>query len=160
VKPLATYTERLFLVRRDFFLYEDRVAVKAHWLFKGRFETTVKLSTLKVEPRVLNIRYRVYRYAGWVLAIGLLGLAIVLYNTNRGPIGILGQIAVGVSLIGGAAVAATYPNRRIRFVRFDAVSGRGGLDIGLAGNDVATFEAFVNHVRRQVRKQDRSASAN
>ncbi len=74
--PLATYSERLLEVRREFFLYPDRVVVKAHWLLKGNFEHTVRLENLKSDYRRLVVRYRVYRYAGWVLAVGSLLFAV------------------------------------------------------------------------------------
>jgi len=49
-------------------------------------------------------------------------------------------------------LAVTYPHRRIRFARFPTQAGRAGLDIGSAGNDTATFETFVQQVRRQIRR--------
>jgi hypothetical protein len=153
MKPIATYTERLIEVSRHFALYDDRVVVVARWLLKGRFETVVMLNTLKTEPRELTIRYRLYRYAGWVLAIGLMILAMYVYNARSGAIGTWGQVALGVAMFGAAGLAATYPNRRIRFVRFDSLTGRGGLDVGLAGNNLGTFEAFVSQIRRQIRRQ-------
>jgi len=40
-------------------------------------------------------------------------------------------------------------NRRIHFARFHTQAGRAGLDIGSAGHYIATFETFVEQVRRQ-----------
>jgi len=49
-------------------------------------------------------------------------------------------------------MALTYPHRRIRFARFPTQAGRIGLDIGSAGNDLASFEKFVQQVRRQIHR--------
>jgi len=99
MKPIATYTERLLEVRREFVLYEDQVIVRARWLLKGSFENVVKLATLKSEIQELTIRYRVYRYAGWVMAIGALGFAAAYYRAGGGPMGIPGHIAMGVMIL-------------------------------------------------------------
>ncbi len=83
-KPIATYTERLLEVRRDFALYGDRIVVQARWWPNRRFENVVSLATLKGEVRELTIRYRMFRYAGWVMAIGALQIfAMSYYNAKR-----------------------------------------------------------------------------
>ena len=78
-QPLATYSERLLEVRRDFTLYRDRVVVQARWFPNRRFEHVVKLDTLTREFQEITIRYRMHRYAGWVLAIGALAYAACYY---------------------------------------------------------------------------------
>jgi len=154
-QPLATYSERLLEVRRDFALYEDRVVVKACWFPHRRFEHVVKLPALTVEIREVTIRYRMYRYAGWVLAIGALAFAMCQYQTQGAPLGILDYVALGVTVCGVALLAVTYPHRRLRFARFHTQAGRPGLDIGIAGNDTAAFETFVKQVHGQIRKSSR-----
>lgn len=149
-KPIATYTERLLEVRREFILYEDRIVVRACWLLRGRFEHVVRLATLKPEIRDLHIRYRLFRYAGWVLAAGALLFAIAYYGARDGAVGVFGHMAMGVMILGTGLMALTYPHRRLRFARFDPRAGRGGLDIGCAGNDMAAFKAFVETVRRRI----------
>ena len=150
-RPLiATYTERLLEVRREFALYEDRVVVQARWRLKRRFEHVVKLATLKGEIQELTIRYRMYRYAGWVMAVGALVFAMSYYYAEGGALGIVGYIALGVMILGSAFMALTYPNRRVRFARFNSKSGLAGLDIGCAGNDMAVFKKFVEQVRRRI----------
>jgi hypothetical protein len=151
-EPIATYVERLLEVRRDFALYPDRVVVRARWLLRGRFESTVQLNTLSGATREIIVRYRMSRYAGWVLAVGAISFAAVYYYAEGGPIGILGYLSLGLAVLGAALTAATYPNRRIRFTRFDAKSGRGGLDVGCAGNRVEAFDDFVEQVARQIKK--------
>lgn len=150
-QPIATYTERLLEVRREFELYEDRVVIRAHWLLKGRFEHTVKLATLKPEIQELNIRYRLYRYAGWVMAIGGITFAVAYHYTHGGPLGIVGQVAMGAMILSTGVMALTFPNRRIRFARFNTKAGRPGLDIGCAGNGTAVFKEFVEQVRRRIK---------
>ena len=150
--PIATYTERLLEVRRDFALYDDRVVVRARWRLKGSFEHVVELATLRAEIQELTIRYRVYRYAGWVMAMGGLVFAAAYYHAKDGPLGIVGHIAMGVMILGTTVMALTYPNRRIRFARFSSKSGRAGLDIGCAGNDMAVFKQFVEQVRQRILK--------
>jgi hypothetical protein len=166
-KPIATYTERLLEVRREFALHKDRVVVKAQWRLNmqrlnmrrlnewrlnQRFEHVVKLATLRSDIQELTVRYRMYRYAGWVMAIGALVFAMAYYNADGGALGIVGYIALGVLILGSVFVALTYPNRRVRFARFISKSGVPGLDIGCAGNDVAVFKEFVEQVRRQILK--------
>lgn len=151
-KPIATYTERLLEVRREFVLYEDRVVVRARWRLRGQFEHVVKLATLKGEIQELNIRYRMYRYAGWVMAVGALVFAMSYYSAKGGTPGVVGYIAMSVMILGSAFMALTYPNRRIRFARFNSKAGRAGLDIGCAGNDLAVFKEFVEQVRRWISK--------
>ena len=133
-------------------LYDDRVVVQARWRLKGRFEHVVRLAALNSEIQELTIRYRLYRNAGWVLAVGALVFAAAYYNAKGEPLGIVGNIAMGVMILGAALMAMTYPNRRIRFARFNSKAGRPGLDIGCAGNDVAVFKGFVEQVRRRISK--------
>jgi len=149
---IATYTERLLEVQREFLLYEDRVVVRACWYLTRRYEHVVPLVQLKGDMEQLTIRYRIHRYAGWVLAIGALLFSMIYYNNRGGPLGIFGWAALGVLVVGALGTALTYRNRRIRFVRFLTRSGRAGLDIGCAGNRVEEFEAFVANVRRQIAK--------
>ncbi len=151
-EPIATYTERLIEVSRRFSLYKDRVVVKARWLLKGRHEVTVLLNTLSGEQNPITIRYRMFRYAGWVMAIGALCFAMVYYNAKGGPIGILGYLTLSLAALGAAFTATTYPNRYIRFTRFMTKSGRPGLDVGFAGNSADAYKEFVEKVKRQIKK--------
>lgn len=149
-EPLATYSERLLEVRRDFALYEDRVVVQARWFPNRRFEHVVKLDTLKGEVQEITIRYRMYRYAGWLTAIGALVYAACYYYAQGLALQVVGYAALGAAICGAVLLALTYPNRRIRFARFPTKAGRIGLDIGSAGSDTAAFEKFVQQVRRQI----------
>lgn len=149
-QPLATYSERLLEVRREFALYDDRVVIRAYWFPNRRFEQVVKLETLKPEFQEITIRYRMYRYAGWITAIGALIFAACFYNAQDAALGTVGYGALGVAICGVVLLALAYPHRRIRFARFHARSGRARLDIGSAGNDTATFEDFVRQVRRRI----------
>jgi hypothetical protein len=149
-QPLATYSERLLEVRRDFTLYKDRVVVRAHWFPNRRFENVVKLDTLAREFQEITIRYRMHRYAGWVLAIGALAYAACYYYAQGKTLQVVGYVALGVAICGAVLTALTYPNRRIRFARFRMRTGRIGLDIGCAGSDIAAFEKFVQQVGRQI----------
>jgi hypothetical protein len=151
-QPLATYSERLLEVRRDFTLYDDRVVVQARWFPNRKFEHVVKLASLKGAIQEITIRYRMYRYAGWVLAIGALAYAVCYYNAQGVALGAVGYVALSVTICGAVFMALTYPHRRIRFARFHTRAGRIGLDIGSAGNDLATFEKFVQQVRRQIHR--------
>jgi hypothetical protein len=150
-QPLATYSERLLEVRRDFTLYNDRVVVQARWFLNRRFEHVVKLATLKGEFQEITIRYRMYRYAGWIMAIGALAYAACYCNAQGMTLGTVGYVSFCVTICGAVFLALTYPDRRIRFARFPTQAGRIGLDIGSAGNDIAAFEKFVQQVRRQIR---------
>lgn len=148
--PLATYSERLLEVRRDFALYDDRVVVQARWFPNRRFEHVVKLATLQRDFQEITIRYRMYRYAGWILAVGALAYAACYYYAQDTTLQVVGYVALSVAIGGAVLMALTYPIRRIRFARFPTRAGRIGLDIGSAGNDIAAFEKFVEQVRRQI----------
>ncbi len=149
-QPLATYSERLLEVRRDFTLYKDRVVVQARWFPNRRFEHVVKLDTLTREFQEITIRYRLHRYAGWVLAIGALAYAACYYYARGIALQAVGYVALSVAICGAILTVLTYPNRRIRFARFRMRTGRVGLDIGSAGSDIAAFEKFVQQVGRQI----------
>jgi hypothetical protein len=151
-EPLATYSERLLEVRRDFALLEDRVVVRARWFPNRRFAHVVALNSLRGDFQEVTIRYRMYRYAGWVLAVGSLVFAAFYYYSQNSGLDALGYVALGIAMVGALLLAVTYPNRRIRFARFQTPSGRIGLDIGSAGNSAAAFESFVQQVRRQIRR--------
>lgn len=150
-EPLATYSERLLEVRREFALYDDRVVVRARWFPNRRFEHVVKLATLKRECQEITVRYRLYRYAGWIVAVGALACAACYYYAQGPALEVVGYVALGVAICGAVLMALTYPHRRMRFARFPTRAGPIGLDIGSAGNDVAAFEKFVDQVRRQIR---------
>jgi hypothetical protein len=150
--PRATYSERLLEVRRDFALYDDRVVVEARWFPNRKFEHVVKLDTLKGEVQEIMVRYRMYRYAGWIMAVGALAYAACFYYGQDMNLQVAGYVALAVAICGAVLLALTYPDRRIRFARFLTRAGRIGLDIGSAGNDSDTFERFVQQVRRQIRR--------
>ncbi len=152
MEHVATYTERLLEVQRHFTLYADRVVVQARWYLFRRFEHVVPLASLRGETQPLTIRYRLYRRASWVLAVGALAFAVCYYEQRNAALGIVGWIALGVTILGALLTVLTYPHRRIRFVRFPSRSGRPGLDIGCAGNSEQAFEDFVAQVRRQIAK--------
>jgi hypothetical protein len=151
-EPRATYSERLLEVRREFALYDDRVVVRARWFPNRRVEHVVQLKAIKGEYKEIVVRYRLYRYAGWVLALGLLVFAMCYYRAQNAELGVFGYVALGVAIVGALLMAVTYPNRRIRFARFLTPKGRPALDIGCAGNDTAAFEKFAELVRRQIRR--------
>lgn len=152
-KPLATYTERLLEVRRVFDLYRDRVVVRAHWLLKNkRIEHTVRLDSLKAAPREVKVRYRMHRYAGWVLAIGALIFAAAYYKAQGGPLGIVGYIGAAVTAVGVMLMAMTYNKRHVTFLRFDPITPPGGLDIARAGPDVERFDEFIKLLKKQIKK--------
>jgi hypothetical protein len=151
-QSLATYAERLLEVRRDFTLYDDRVVVRARWFLNRRFEHVVKLAALKGDFQEITIRYRMYRYAGWLMAIGALAYAACYYNTQNMALRAVGYLALSVTIFGAVCMTLTYQHRRIRFARFYTQAGRIGLDIGSAGNDIATFEKFVHQVRWQIHR--------
>jgi len=151
--PLSTYRERLLEVRRDFTLHKDRVVVEARWFLYRKFEHVVELSALTGEVQKITVRYRMYRYAGWLLAVGALAYAAYYYYGAQDPAWrAAGYVALSAAAVGAVSVVLAYPNRFIRFARFRTKAGRIGLDIGSAGNDNASFEEFVEQVRRQIRR--------
>lgn len=151
--PLATYSERLLEVRRDFALFPDRVVVRARWLRKGTFESVVQLDSLSPQPREFLVRYRVHRHASWVMALSLLAFAMIVYSAKGAPLGPFAYLVLAISVPASAVTLLTFRHRRIRFARFEARSGKGGLDVGQAGSDPATFQAFVAATRQQIQRR-------
>ena len=149
-EPLAHYTERLLEVRRDFALYDDRVVVQARWFPNRRFEHVVKLAALQGDVQESIVRYRMYRYAGWIVAVGALAYAACYYNSQDAVMQALGYAAFAVMIGGAMLMTLTYTRRRLRFARFRTQGGRVALDIGSAGNDPAAYEQFVQQVRRRI----------
>lgn len=151
--PLFTYRERLLEVRRDFALHRDRVVIEARWFPYRKYEHMVELSALTGEVQKITVRYRMYRYAGWLLAVGALAYAAYYYYAPQDPAWrAAGYVALSAAAVGAVSLVLAYPNRFIRFARFRTKAGRIGLDIGSAGNDNASFEEFVEQVRRQIRR--------
>ncbi len=149
--PLSAYSDRLMEVQREFLLYPDRIVVRARWWSGRRFEHAVKLADLTGEVRETVVRYRIHRYAGWVLAVGALIFAACHYYGDIAWLQPIGYVALAVVGVGAALLALTHRNRRIRFARFLDRSGRIALDIAGAGNTSEDFEAFVRQVKRQIR---------
>lgn len=149
--PIATYKERLLQVQRTFTLYPDRVEVQAHWRFGRDFTHTIPLNTLKPATRETYIRYRYFRYALLITAIGVIFAAWPMYPTISWPLPAYSIAGIVVAVIGLILFALTYP--KILFVRFDSQAGEPGLDIARSGPDKARFEDFVEAVRKQVKKQ-------
>ena len=149
--PESTYRERLLQVARRFELYPDRVAVRARWLWKGRFDTTVPLGSLDPQYRTFQIRNKLFKPA---MAVLLVGLALTLLSGDveqlraMAPLPVLG---VSITLVGVGLSWLTA--RRIRFVHFPSHRGGAGLDIGCAGPDKRNFDTFVGEVQRRIRKE-------
>lgn len=153
MNPIATYTESLLHVRRQFDLYPDRVTIRAHWRFKGKsYNQTVRLDTLKPETHELRIRYRIHYWAGWVLALASLAMAISVYQTHGRFVGPIAWAGLAMAVGGALTLAITHRDRRIRFVRFKTEEGRAGLDIGQAGPQRGQFDEFIRQIRKQIFK--------
>jgi hypothetical protein len=149
--PENTYQERLLQVARRFELYPDRVVVRARWLWKGRFDTTVPLGSLDPQYRSILIRNKLFKPA---MAVLLVGLTLTLLSGDveqlraMAPLPVLG---VCVTLVG--VLLSWLTARRIRFVRFPSLGGGAGLDVGCAGPDKRNFETFVGELQRRIRKE-------
>lgn len=149
--PLSAYVDRLLEVQREFLLYPDRIVVQARWWTTRRYEHSVKIADLTGEVRETVVRYRIHRYAGWLLAIGALVFAACFYYADVAWLQPIGYVALAVVGAGAALLALTHRNRRIRFARFVDRAGRIALDIANAGNTDEAFHAFVRAIQRQCR---------
>ncbi len=151
MKPLATYHERLVPVSRFFELYEDRVEVRAKWLFGREYRSVVRLDTLKSEYRPLKIRLRWFRYTSWAFAAGAVMTAMAIYPYHGEKLSPWAWAGLAIAVLGLLGIAITYS--KVDFVRFDPASGRrGGLDIARSGPDAGRFQEFAEKVRKQIRK--------
>ena len=152
-EPLAVYRERMVQVQRVFALYPDRVVVRARWLLRGTHEMAIRLATLKSEPRQIIIRNRWFKHALLVVAIGV-AVALLCGKADASrAYRLASAVGWGVAAAGTAVAFMSY--RKIVFARFDALSGRGGLDIAFAGSRREDFETFVRAVGKQIRKSQR-----
>jgi hypothetical protein len=61
----------LVQVSRVFELYPDRVVVRAEWLWRKPYQTTVPLASLKPDCVYQHIRYRLFKRGILALAIGI-----------------------------------------------------------------------------------------
>jgi hypothetical protein len=151
MSPIATYTERLLQVARTFELYPDRVVVRARWLLKGEFVNNVPLAGLSDEPRPMTIRYRLFKYASRVFALGAIVSAVAIYEQKPPPLSVWAIVGIALASIGFVLGAISW--RKVPFVRFAGPQGKGGLDIAKSGPQRDQFEAFVKLVRRQIKRQ-------
>lgn len=149
--PLSAYSDRLLEVQREFLLYPDRIVVRARWWSGRKYQHIVSTADLTGEVRETVVRYRIHRYAGWLLAVGALVFAACYYYADIAWLQPIGYVALAVVGVGAALLALTHRNRRIRFARFVDRSGRIALDIASAGNTSEDFDAFVRAVQRQSR---------
>jgi len=148
--PIETYDERLLQVKRRFELYPDRIVVRARWLWRGTFETTVRLSTLDPRYRSFFIRNKLFKPSMLVLGAGLI---IALLSGNLDDLRTLSPLPVtgmAIALVGLALSWLT--SRRIRFVHFPSREKGAGVDVGCAGREKANFDAFVSQVQRRIGK--------
>ena len=148
--PLATYTERLPQVRREFRLFPDRVEVAARWTLGRTHRITVKLADLSGQMSRFRVKNRWFPKA---VMIGSAAVAFALVLSRGGypdwvrKAAVWGWPAAGLAF----AVALICLPRRL-FVHFPRSNGRPGLDICQAGPDRARFEAFVAEVRSCIRR--------
>lgn len=152
--PLAVYRERLAQVGRVIELYDDRVEVRARWLFGGQYRNTIRLADLVPKPREFHVRQRLFKRA---LALGLLAAAAAVV-CMRPEAGMLNHPAVIWPLwilAGGLLAVAARAFPKVLFNRFVRHDGKPGLDIAAAGPDRRAFAEFVDRVARQVRKAGR-----
>jgi hypothetical protein len=153
--PIATYRERLVQVRREFSLHADRVVVRARWLSGRTYRNTIPLDRLDPTPTQARIRQRAFRRA---LPIALLAAAAAVVFSRPGYQAVqpwLNYGLYGLFILFGAVTAIAWP--RVLFIRFNSrQNGQPGLDIARAGPDSRHFEAFVEQVRNQIRRNRRS----
>lgn len=146
--PLATYTERLLQVRRDFALYPDRVEVRAAWLLGKRQQTTVPLADLTARSTEFFVRNR---WAKRALMLGSLAVAAAVVFGRPGQSAWAQRASlVGWAVAGVCALVFARTLRKVRFVRLLKPDGKAGLDLAQAGPDAARFEAFLAAVRKQI----------
>jgi hypothetical protein len=147
---LATYTERLPQVRREFRLYPDRVDIAARWTLGRSYRTTVRLADLSGQINRFTVKNRWFPKA---VVVGSAAVAFALVLSRPGYPDLVRRAAVlGWPLAGLAFVLALVCLPRRQFVHFPRVDGRPGLDICKAGPDRERFEAFVGEVRRRIQR--------
>ncbi len=148
--PLATYTERLPQVRREFRLYPDRVEVAARWTLGRTFRITVKLADLSGQVNRFRVKNR------WMPRAVMVGSAAVAYalvlSRSGYPAWVQKAAVWGWPVAGLAFALALICLPRRLFVHFPRSNGKPGLDICQAGPDRARFEAFVAAVRQCIRR--------
>lgn len=148
-QPLATYTERLPQVRRDFALYADRVEILASWTAGKSHRARVLLADLSPKVTAILVRNRWLKKSIMIGALALACAAVL----SRGdyPDFVRRTALLGwpvAALCAGVAVIC-FPKRR--FARFVRKDGKVALDICQAGPDRGRFEEFIKKIQQQIR---------
>jgi hypothetical protein len=149
MNPISSYRERMLQVKRRFELYPDRVDIAAKWLFKGRFDTSVKLSELDPQYRSFYVRNKLFKPS---VVIVLTGVVLLFLSGDEERLRASSPLAVlGLTLALAGAACTWLTSHRIRFVQFQSRSGRARLDIACAGPDKESFDSFVGQVQQRIR---------
>ena len=150
MEPISTYRERLIQVKRRFELYPDRVDIRAQWLFKGRFDSSVQLRPLDPQYQSFYIRNKLFKPSVVVLIAGLLLLFLSGDIEQLRAMSPLAVSGITVTVVGLALSWLT--SRRVRFVQFQSRNGAARLDIACAGPDKRTFDSFVGQVQQRIKR--------
>ncbi len=149
-KPIATYEEARFELRRRFALFPDRIRVTGKGLYLGRLDAVIPLSILHPDPARQWVRGQLFRYGLFALFVAACWAASL--SLGGGPealvrpwvVGVLGSLA----LVGLLVVLANI--RPVEFARFQTDAGVIALDVGRVGRQAEGFDEFVDLLIEQI----------
>ncbi len=158
---LASYREKQLGVRRDFFLYEDRIVVRVRKLFGNESEFPIRLAFLNPDLGVLRIRSKHFNSA---LGCFVLGTSFAVINCYLAQLDRLSftspmfWIFAAIGCVGLGLIPFSF--ERVEFYSFRDVRRPevSLLDIARRGPDVGHFEEFADQLRRQIRASRKSNS--
>jgi hypothetical protein len=139
--PIATYRESRFDRECDFELYPDSIRAAGR-TSRGKFETTITLSTLDPNFDRMWLFSSVFYVCAFLFMVGVVTLLFVVIGRNDGTFdslsGWIGALTV-VSFVGAIANA-----RKVELLRFNSDAGVPRLDIARVGKQSKELDRFVS----------------
>ena len=163
LKLLATYREKQLGVRRVFFLYDDRIVVRAHRRLGNESEVSIRLNLLNPDLGVLRVRDKSFQAALTTFLTGTAMAAVSFYVAQSDRISLLEQVSfwifVAVGALGLICLPMTFKRVEFYFFRDIRRPEVKLLDIARRGPDAGHFEEFVGELRRHIRLARHNESA-
>ena len=147
MSPIATYREWRLDRKCDFELYPDSIRAAGRNV-RGKFETTIALSTLDPNFDRMWIFNSLFYASAFIFMVSVVALWIVTIGLNHetfdslsGWIGTLTLVGFALAIING---------RKVELVRFNSVAGVPRLDIARARQRSEEFDPFVSAVVERI----------
>jgi hypothetical protein len=145
--PLAIYRECRLERECVFELYPDAIRAAGR-VARGKFETTIALSTLDPSFDRLWVFSQLFYSSALGFMVGLVALGLVVIGLNHGTFDSLAGFWSFITLSGFAM--ALFNGRKVELVSFRSVAGVPLLAIARTGKRSGKFDAFVSNLVEQI----------